>query len=186
MTRTGAGVKEFVAGKGAVEIRRVGPDAAEALARLSAETFRLAYDSLHSADNIAAYCAATFTPDKLAVLLDEPMIHCEVAFLDDEAVGFAMTAHHDGPLAMVGPASELKRLYVLPQVYGMGIGKALFKGAVMAARAVRRRHMWLSVADINIRGRPFYDRLGFKVIGVGPTFMVGHDRVTSTLMARSL
>ncbi len=186
MTRTPADVKEFVAGKESVTIRRVGPEFADGLARLSAETFCRAYDSLHSADNLAAYCAAVFTPDKLDVLLRDPLIHCEVAFLGDEAVGHVMVAHHDYPLPLGGPASELKRLYILPHVFGQCVGKALFDRAVAATVARERSHLWLSVADINIRGRPFYDRLGFLPVARGPTFRVGSDSVTSTLMALAL
>ena len=164
-----------------MEFRRISVEAAEDLAVLSVATFRLAYGDLHSAENIAAYCAAVYTPAKMHHLLSDPLIHCEMAWLDGVPMGYVMVSHHKAPAALGEPSSELKRLYILPDGYGTGLGQALYARAL----AVTQGRLWLSVADINLRARRFYDKLGFQALGVGPVFRVGTDRVTSTLMAQT-
>lgn len=156
-------------------------EAAEDLAALSVETFRLAYGDLHSPENIAAYCAAVYTSAKMRALLSDPLIHCEMAWLGGAPAGYVMVSHHKAPTALAELSSELKRLYILPDGYGTGLGQALYARAV----AVAQGRLWLSVADINLRARRFYDKLGFAAVGAGPVFRVGTDRVTSTLMAQT-
>jgi GNAT superfamily N-acetyltransferase len=73
-----------------------------------------------------------------------------VAELDGEVVGFA---------AVVG--GELDGLFVEPELWGWGVGKALVDAAVHEAR---RRGLALKVIA-NPRARRFYEHCGFSVEG---------------------
>lgn len=88
------------------------------------------------------------------------------------------------PAALEGKSVELKQIYVLESGYGQGLGKLLFKDAMKAARGLNAHWLWLSVSDINHRAQAFYKKLGFEVAGTGPTFNVGSDRLTSTVMTK--
>ena len=190
MARTRRAVKTLVQkawrARGRTVLRKAGIDDAERLADLGRTTFARAYADLHAPGDIDAYCRETYSLEATRALLADPSIHCDLAFAGGAAAGYAMVAHTPCPLPLDGPSSELKRLYILPEAFGTGLGPALFDRALDVMRAAGRRHVWLSVADINPRGRPFYDRRGFLAIGRGPVFHVGGDRVPSTLMARAL
>lgn len=169
-----------------MEVRRMTSRDAAELSALSCETFRLAFATVQSLDNIEAYCRSVYDTPAIQALLDDPLIHTEMACDEDVALGYLMVSHHVAPEGLPVAASELKRLYLLPQAQGLGVGSALLGRAVTAIGAAGRKHVWLSVADANLAAQRFYDRLGFAVIGGGHVFRVGTDRVPSRLMVKSL
>ncbi|MBL8549073.1 MAG: GNAT family N-acetyltransferase [Hyphomonadaceae bacterium] len=169
-----------------LEIRPIGPAHAEALAALWTETFTRAYADLHAREDLDAYCAANCTAAKARAMLEDAAIACKVAHFDGSAVGYATVRDAPCPVALRGKSVELKQLYILPDVFGAGVGRALMEDALETARAHGAAHMWLCVVDINKRGPPFYRKFGFDYVGPGPTFEVGKDRVASRTMARDL
>ncbi len=100
-----------------MELRRVDRGFARQLAELWAATFEDAYEQVHSAENIRAYCEANYTVDAAETLLSDPKVDCKVAFKNCSALGFHMVKHHGCPMPLCGDSSELKQLYIVASAY---------------------------------------------------------------------
>lgn len=169
-----------------LELRDAGPDFAADLVELWTLTFREAYASAHSDDDIRAYCATNFTRDAARAALSDERTLCRIAVADGAPVGFFIVVHRACPAPLDGTSSELKQIYVRASVYGSGVGRALLGDAIERVRARQRSWIWLAVSDRNARAQAFYRRQSFAPVGAGPVLVVGADRLTSTLMARKL
>lgn len=62
-----------------------------------------------------------------------------------------------------GEEAELATIYLLPEVWGQGMGYALFQRAVEGATASGCTRLGLWVLDTNARGRRFYERAGMTL-----------------------
>jgi ribosomal protein S18 acetylase RimI-like enzyme len=83
-----------------------------------------------------------------------------VASIDAEIVGYAGVGPERDPEAPPG-TGELYALYVHPDHWGTGAGRALTDAAVAGLRASGCNAIWLWVLEANIRARTFYTRYGF-------------------------
>ncbi|MGI9039185.1 MAG: GNAT family N-acetyltransferase [Gemmatimonadota bacterium] len=94
-----------------------------------------------------------------------------VATCGDEVVGGAGV----GPLAG-GPADicELKKMYVLPEGRGLGLGRQLMAACLAAARAAGYARCYLETLDRMQDARRLYERNGFTALD-GPLGSTGHD-----------
>ncbi len=167
-------------------LRQIGPEAANELARLWAETFRQAYASVHSHANVEAYCAVNYSAERARLALSDPKQVCKFAYRDGEPTGLYVLKRHDCPIALQGESMELKQLYVLASEYGTGLGRVLMEDAIDSARVSGARHLWLAVADTNRRAQAFYLKHDLAPLGSGPILDVGTDRLSSTILARPI
>ena len=81
---------------------------------------------------------------------------------DDEPVGYASAYRDDGIV-------WLKKLYVLPQCQGRGIGRALMEAATAAFMPARE--LRLLVNSGNLPAQRFYERQGFARLAEMPVRM---------------
>jgi len=65
---------------------------------------------------------------------------------------------------LYGPYIRL--LAVLPQAQGRGLGTALIDRLAEDTRKVGQANMWVCASTFNIDALAFYDRLGFRRVGV--------------------
>lgn len=172
--------------QGMYEIRHIAIDTAALLSQLSCHTYHDAYSDLHSEANLAAYCADNFTQDAAEAILSDPNIICKIAFKDGVAAGFYIIKDYACPVTLRAPSAELKQIYTLADHYGTGLGRALFNDATATILNMGKQAVWLTVADANHRAKAFYGKLGFEVMGGGPVFHVGTDRLSSTVLALNL
>lgn len=96
---------------------------------------------------------------------DWPRMGCFVAAHENDVVGFASfgpTRDEDGDPNLTG---ELGAIYLLPDHWGKGIGRALFQSVVGSWRMAGFREATLWVLDANARARRFYERAGWFVDG---------------------
>ena len=168
------------------KLTRVGVDYADRLAALWAETFHQAYGSLHTEENIRAYCATNFTPGSAEAALADPGVVCKVAFSGSTALGYYLTRADECPLLLDGRSAELKQIYVLRSEYGSGLGTRLFDDSVQSIRDSGASWVWLMVSDLNYRAGRFYRKREFERLGVGPVIEIGTDRLPSTIMGRKI
>ena len=56
----------------------------------------------------------------------------------------------------------IRLLYVVPEVWGSGVAHALTEAAVDLVRAAGREAVWLSVLDVHMRARRFYEKEGWQ------------------------
>ena len=100
-------------------------------------------------------------------------------------IGYTVLTAPDFPIAP-GPADiELRRIYLLKQAQGIGLGVALMARALEDAAGADRTRMLLGVWDQNTRARAFYERQGFKVIGARQ-FTVGTTLHEDPVYARAV
>jgi GNAT superfamily N-acetyltransferase len=84
-----------------------------------------------------------------------------VAESDEEVIGFARV----GPVGDEGKVGLVYLLYVLPEHWGRGAGKALMEAAMEQLRELGMNEAVLWVLRDNHRARRFYEGLGWRADG---------------------
>lgn len=80
-----------------------------------------------------------------------------------------------GPLAGGdGLTCELKKMYFLPELRGVGFGKKMVKTCLEKAKALGYRRCYLETVDRMVRANQLYKKMGFERIG-GPMGATGHS-----------
>ena len=163
--------------------KKVGPESVETLVHLWMETFTQAYQTVHSPENIDAYCAKNYSTEAAMTILSCDQFNCTVAHREAVPVGYYILRYQQCPTYLDGGSSELKQIYILSSEYGTGLGSMLFEHASNAIQGVGYKWIWLCVSDTNYRAQRFYKKLNFEPIAPGPILTVGTDRLSSTIMA---
>jgi GNAT superfamily N-acetyltransferase len=78
---------------------------------------------------------------------------------------------------------ELQRFYADRSAIGHGVGAALMRASLDAARSAGHRTLWLGVWERNARAISFYERWQFETVG-DHKFRLGSDLQTDLIMAR--
>jgi RimJ/RimL family protein N-acetyltransferase len=148
-----------------IAVRDARPEDAMRIAEIARESWTDTYREIFEPDFIEDFLARHYAPDALAGQADragdDDESHFLVAERDGEVVAFAQYA--------VGPRGpQLFRIYADPAHYGAGAGHALLT-ELERRLAGRVESYVLDVHSRNARGRAFYDRHGFVVVGGGTT-----------------
>ncbi|MFF4801166.1 GNAT family N-acetyltransferase [Streptomyces sp. NPDC001351] len=108
-----------------------------------------------------------------------------VAEQDSEIVGWA--CHGPYRAGQVRTAElELYALYVAPESYGVGVGRALIEESVRRCTAAGHTRMYLWVLKENARARRFYERSGFRPDGAEEPFEVDGVDIPEVRYVRKL
>jgi diamine N-acetyltransferase len=167
---------------------------AAALARIGAATFAETFAGKNTSDDIQAYLQANFRPEIQAKELAEPgtaAFLAEVSQASDHrtswlSAGYAKMHCRETPNCVAVTATvELARIYVAAAYHGRGIGAALMRACLDAARKQGARTIWLGVWEHNIRAIEFYRGFGFTECG-DHEFILGSDRQRDLIMVRPL
>jgi ribosomal protein S18 acetylase RimI-like enzyme len=147
-------------------IRRAVPTDAEVLASLGARTFAIAFGHLYPPADLATFLHEAHTPTATGAELADASKAAWLAETDDVAVGYALA----GPCALPHPevterSGELKRIYVLDDAQGEGLGQRLMDAALAWLAAEGRAPIWLGVFSENLGAQRFYERQGFRKVG---------------------
>jgi len=130
----------------------------------------------HSAEVYASYLAAD--DPRTAGWLAE---HAETG----APIGYAVTCPPDLP-GNPGPKDvEVKRIYCLSRVHGMGAGRALMDAAIAHAKGLGAPRLWLGTYEENARAVAFYKKVGFETVGARQ-FQVGDQLFDDIVMAKTL
>jgi ribosomal protein S18 acetylase RimI-like enzyme len=135
-------------------IRPATPDDAEAVARVHVETWRAAYAHALSAEGLASLSVTQRTE----MHRRSPPLVAEV---DGEIVGFVAV----GPGTDPDTDGELYAIYVLPEHWGSGVGRALMEAGEERLRELGHQHAILWVLEDNPRARRFYEAAGWTPAG---------------------
>lgn len=167
-------------------IRRATAQDAALLAEVGARTFRDAFAQDNTPEDMALHLARVFTPQQMAAELADPQVTCFLVEHDGEAAGYAKLQAGTAPACVDGLAPvEVARIYVDQHVLGRGLGAALMRACLDAARHGGHDVVWLGVWERNARAQAFYRRWGFEDVGV-KTFTVGTDVQHDRVMTRAL
>ena len=161
-----------------------GADAA-ALSQFATRVFLESFAQQLPRSELESFATPRFAPEKLR----DEMEHEDAVYLGLEhgIIGYAQVALGNRPgctLAGDSPA-ELKRIYVDGPWHGRGVGQQLLHLVEQHAVAGGCDVLWLAVWDQNARGRAFYDKYDFSIVG-SDTFQVGGLALQHYYMAKSL
>ncbi len=98
-----------------------------------------------------------YSPATLAREIREGVIW-ELAFMGDEPAGYLSCS-----LEAAASRLELRKVYLLPELHGRGLGQRMIERAKEAARGAGARSIFLRVNRGNARAVRAYERAGFRV-----------------------
>lgn len=174
--------------KGRTHIRTATSADAVPLRALAERTFRDAFASDNTADDLDAYVREAFSLDRVRAELVAGENAFLLAFIDgpEQPVGYAKL--RTGPVdpSVAGPDPvELQRLYVDARAVGCGIGATLMRASFGTVRLSGHRTLWLGVWERNTRAIAFYEKWGFETVGEH-VFRLGSDDQRDLIMSRSV
>jgi ribosomal-protein-alanine N-acetyltransferase len=148
-----------------IEVREARPEDAARIAAVARASWSDTYRDIFSEEHIDRFVAEHYAPAMLATQAANAAASEDGHFLVAERGG-AIVGYAQFGVGARGP--ELSRIYADPSHYGTGVGVALL--AELHRRLEGRVDAYvLDVHSRNARGRDFYDRNGFVIVGGGAT-----------------
>ena len=146
-------------------VRDARPEDADRIADVARASWTETYRDIFEASFIEDFLARAYAPDDLARGAERAAQRDDAHFLVAERDGMVVAFAQYGP----GPRGpELFRIYADPAHYGTGAGSALLAELHRRLRGRVDAYL-LDVHSRNERGRAFYDRQGFVIVGGGST-----------------
>ena len=146
-----------------VSVRDARPQDVADIARVANASWRDTYHDIFEPDFIEEFLATHYSRDAVAAAVDRAASRADTHFLVAEREGQVVAYANYG----VGPDGPgLWRIYAHPDHYGTGAGSALLDE--LESRLDVDAYQ-LEVHSRNERGRAFYDRRGFVIVGGGQT-----------------
>jgi len=147
-------------------IREARLEDAPGIARVHIQTWRVAYRGLIP-DSILEDLDLQERTQLWRKNLSRPNVWIFVAVQEDSVVGFCSLAPARDEEEDSKTVAEVTSIYVDPDKWGKGCGKALSEAALQKARLYGFQEMVLWVLRENSRARDFYEHLGFQLGGAG-------------------
>lgn len=155
------------------EIRIARPEDSDAIARIGRTTFAMAYGDIVRPADMALYLQQMFNPQRIRAEIVSETAYYFVASDHRTTLGYAKLAESEQPEQWPqNNCMELVRLYIAQGEYGKGIGGKLLTAAREKAVASGCEAWWLRVWEKNELALRFYERAGFKRVGVEP-YLIG-------------
>jgi len=139
-------------------IRRAEIDDINEIGFLANQIWPKVYDYMISADQISYMIGLYYSPEALYRQMTEQHHVFLLAEIGENPVGFASFSRLEPGVF------NLHKLYLQPDLQGKGIGKALVEAVLDEAFEGEGRYLRLKVNRTN-KSIPFYQKLGFKIIG---------------------
>ncbi len=154
------------------------------LAEFGARTFVDTFAQDNTPENMAAYLAASFSPQKQAEELADPLTTFLIAEIDGSPVGYTRLRLGPPPTAITGRQPlEIVRFYSDIAWIGRGVGTALMSACLDFAAQQGCDTIWLDVWEQNARAIAFYQKWGFIVVGA-QAFQLGSELQNDLVMQR--
>jgi ribosomal protein S18 acetylase RimI-like enzyme len=144
----------------------------DAVAALNVRTWQAAYAGIMPAEVLDALDPVAFAESRRSPNRP-PGAHTVVADDGGVIVGFVSFGPHSrqhGGDEYVAGVGEIYAIYVAPERWGTGAGRALMAAARQALAAAGHSEMRLWVLAENHRARRFYERAGMALDGARDTF----------------
>jgi ribosomal protein S18 acetylase RimI-like enzyme len=168
-----------------MKIRRATPDDAQALARIHIDSWRSAYRGLVPdayLDGLDYESEARNLRHALAAETEETYCVEEKARL----LAFVTLSASRDPDADPERTGEIRAIYVAPQDWHRGIGRALYRYAEDVLRSRGYGHATLWVFEQNAQARRFYEAVGFTVDGAVKTLCRGDAPLKAVRYGKAL
>jgi len=169
-----------------VTIQKVTLADADVLLALSKKTFFHFFAHLNKPEDMEAYAAVAFTPQKIQSELSNPNSHFFFAMLDDEIAGYLKLNYGAAQTELQDPeAVEIERIYVLAEHHGKKIGHQFIDFTLKEATTKNLQYVWLGVWEHNKKALAFYKKHGFELFS-SHEFVLGSDKQTDLLMRKTI
>lgn len=162
-------------------IRRATSADATALAEFGERAFRDAFASGNTAEDLDAYCAATYGSVQQQREIEDPAAIVLLAYREETLIAFSYLRREETQWGDI----YLSRFYVDRTWHGRGVAQTLMEETETAARNLGGTQMWLTVWEHNPRGIAYYAKSGWTEVGTTP-FLVGTDLQTDRIFVRAL
>ena len=159
----------------APDIRQLSKPDLPRVTAIARVTWPVAFDGLIPAAEIPKIVETIYAPVQLEADMDNGHAFW-IAQVDGKDAAFCAAFREDGTV-------WLKKLYVLPEAQGLGLGSVLTQTAI--EHFAPAREMALFVKNDNAKAIGFYERSGFTVAREVPVVM-GHMHFTDFVMTRPL
>jgi GNAT superfamily N-acetyltransferase len=152
--------------EGEVEVRAAEPDDAEALVQLTAAGWRAAYQGMVPRRMIERLPIAAWRHD-IGTGLRAPVADAftYVAELNGALAGYCYVAAPGREEPEGSRVAELVAIYVEPERWRLGVGRALAESAAGEAARLGYEQIKLWTFESNARARAFYLALGWRLDG---------------------
>lgn len=152
--------------------------------RLGVETFVQAFGDLYSQEDLDAFLKAQHSAGVYRKILDDPALRTWLAETEEgDAVGYVIAGPCDLPAPdMPENAGELKRIYILKDYQGGGLGRRMLDTAFVWLED-KFAHLYIGVYSENFGAQRLYARYGFEKVGEYD-FMVGNTADLEFIMMR--
>ena len=163
-------------------IRTARPEDSARIAVLGAHVWVHTYAAAGVSEIIAQYVLATFTPEKILALVNDPGVVLLIAEAEGNLAGYIVmrfgSYHAD-------VAVEIETLYIQDAFSGRGIGSALLTYARGIAEAgTGNRTIWLIVNSQNEKAISFYHSRGMTQEGLAYFEIGGIKHENKVMVAR--
>jgi GNAT superfamily N-acetyltransferase len=156
------------------------------LSELGARTFSEAFAGENTPANLAAHLRNSFSPEIQHRELSQADTIFLIAEEDGQPVGYAQLLSNSREQGVEGSnPMEIRRIYVLQEVVGKGMGSKLMAASLNEARQRACDIVWLGVWEKNQRAIEFYSKWGFRQAG-SHIFSLGDDPQTDLIMVLEL
>lgn len=148
-----------------ISLRQGRPEDIPALSEIAGKTFWEAFTGMMPEDDLQAYIAAAFSPEKLLLEWEQGGTAFIIAFYGQECAGYAKVNTRPVPERReVEKYIELERLYLLKDFRGRKIGTVLMDHCIRYATELGFDMLWLNVWERNTRAIDFYRGWDFTIV----------------------
>lgn len=166
-----------------IQIKPATIDDAEVLSFIAKKTFLETFAESNTDENLKLYLKKTFSVEKQLTEIKDPHRTIEIAWVDNEPVGFLHIFNGKVDAAVKGDKPiQLLKLYLDSRYHGKGAGAALMDRCLEIARQNGFKTIWLGVWEHNLRAQNFYKKYGFKKVGE-QIFDLGGDKQNDHIMS---
>lgn len=170
-----------------IKIRIANQKDAEIISKLGKTTFTQAFGNLfNDKQDLTNYLNITFALNKIKKSLQNKNNIYWLATSDNLPIAYAkMKINSSNEFVNDKSSSQLQKIYVLAEFTSMKVGKTLLKEVLLKANNIETNCLWLSVWDGNKKAIKFYERNGFKSLGMH-TFQIGNETFEFLNMSKRL
>ncbi|WWD05921.1 hypothetical protein V865_004006 [Kwoniella europaea PYCC6329] len=164
------------------------PSDAEQISKLVGTTWSDLFGWSVSPQDLDTYINFTLSPSSFESELaqsDKHMFICAASSssgeIQEEILGVAQLVQNPTPPMDIPSSIELQRLYAHPSTHGTGLGQLLITKSKEMARELGKSKIWLGVWEGNERGKRFYEKMGFEIVGE-KVFYAGESKRRDLIM----
>ena len=156
----------------------------EILMKLGTRTFIETFARENTEEDMRIYLDKNFNEHVLASQLNNLESEFYLILVDKKEAGYMKLNVGSAQTELRDLAAlEVERIYIINELHGNGLGKALLDCAYMRALQSRCTYMWLGVWEHNTQAIAFYEKNGFTIFDKH-VFLLGNDRQIDLMMRR--